>query len=237
MKKLIIVCFVFLFLSKNSFSINDYKEGDTLYVWAPNGVTLRTEKSETSDKILAIKYGEKVVVLEHKNVHDEEYVIEIDIENSDGINDDFLIEGAWVKVKYRNTIGYIFDGYVSKLIPMKSGENFIEYAERSFNKVKVFENFKEDYRVHYHVVYDNGIMIDQEANIKCSNYGIGIYFLPMTLEEAYLIFVAKYFCKVQESDCMYKGCNSGIFGFEFGIGGIDILQENNYVVVKEWNSN
>jgi hypothetical protein len=80
-------------------------------------------------------------------------------------------------------------------------------------------------------------MIDQEANIKCSNYGIGIYFLPMTLEEAYLIFVAKYFCKVQESDCMYKGCNSGIFGFEFGIGGIDILQENNYVVVKEWNSN
>jgi hypothetical protein len=240
MKRLIIVFILLLFCIENSFSINNYKAGDTLYVWAPNGVTLRTEKSEYSDKIIAIKYGEKIVTMEPREIYEnpESSVLEIDLNKNNRIDDnDFSLNGLWVKVQFGNIIGYIFDGYLSKLIPMNSTESFIEYTDRSFNKLKVFKNFKEDYRIQYHVIYDNGIMLDQEDNISSFNCGIRTYFLPLSVEETYLIFYAKFLSRYPEFASSYKKIDSETFKCEFELGGITISNYYNYVAVSEWYGN
>jgi hypothetical protein len=141
-----------------------------------------------------------------------------------------------VKVRYGNTIGYIFDGYLSKLIPMNNNESFVEYADRSFTKLKVFKYFKESHQMQYHVIYDNGMMIDLESNINYSNGGYCTCFLPFSVEEAYLIFYARYYGNPQEYSS-YKKINSGIFEFELELGGMTISESNNYVIVSEWSGN
>lgn len=239
MDRLILVFVLLLFCPSNSFSINNYKAGDTLYVWAPNGVTLRTEKSEHFGKILAIKYGEKVVALEPREVYDNpQYsILEIDLDKNNRIDDnDFCLKGQWVKVTFGNTIGYIFDGYLSKLIPMNINESFVEYADRSFTKLKVFKYFKESHQMQYHVIYDNGIMIDMESNINNSNGGFSTRFLPLSVEEAYLIFYARHYCNSPEYSS-FKKIDTEIFEFEFELGGMTICDSNNYVVVSDWWGN
>ncbi len=236
MGRMIIFCILLLSCFENAFSIDNYKAGDTLYVWAPNGVTLRTEKSEHSGKILAIKYGEKVVTKEQRETYDNPgySMLEIDLDKNNRIDDnDFSLKGLWVEVKYGNTVGYIFDGYLSKLIPMNSKESFIEYADRSFNKLKLLKNFKDGYRIQYHVIYDNGVLIKQEDG---SNDGIRTYCLPFSVEEAYLIFYARHYSKSPEYSS-YKKISSEIFKFELELGGITILDSYNYVIVSEWYGN
>jgi len=239
MERLILVFFLLIFFPGNSFPINNYEAGDTLYVWAPKGVNLRKDKSEHFDKILAIKYGEKVVALESSEMYDNPVlsILEIDVNKNNRIDDnDFCLKGKWVKVKFGNTIGYIFDGYLSKLIPKNNNESFVEYADRSFTKLKVFKYFKESYQMQYHVIFDNGIMIDMESNINNSNGGFSTFFLPLSVEEAYLIFYARHYCNSPEYSS-FKKINSEISVFEFELGGMTIYDSNNYVVVSDWWGN
>ena len=237
------VIFVLLpFCIENAFSIDEYKTGDALYVWAPNGVTLRTEKSEYSGKIRTIKYGEVLVALTSREIYDNPQgsILEIDLDkNNREDEEDFSLKGCWVKVTYENSTGYIFDGYLSKLKPMIGKESFIEYSDRSFKKLKVFKDFEDkkgDHQKQYHVIYDNGIMIDMEDNIFSSNCGIRSYFLPLSVEEAYLIFYARFYSTSSEYSS-YKKINSEISQFEFELGGMTISHSFNYVVVSEWYGN
>ena len=242
MERFIITFILFTFCIENAFSINEYKAGDTLYVWAPNGVTLRTEKSEYSDKITTIKYGEVLVALTSRDIYDypESSILEIDLDKNNREDEvDFSLKGSWVKVTYENSTGYIFDGYLSKLKPMNGKESFIEYSDRSFDKLKVFKNFEDnkgDHQKQYHVIYSNGIMIDMEDNINNSNGGFRTYFLPCSVEEAYLIFYARFFSTSSEYSS-YKKINSEISQFEFELGGMTINHSFNYVVVSEWYGN
>jgi len=57
--KIITVFLLLFFISKNSIA-NNYHEGDTLYVWAVNGLKLRKGPSLDFPIIKKLKYGEKV---------------------------------------------------------------------------------------------------------------------------------------------------------------------------------
>jgi hypothetical protein len=57
--------------------------------------------SETSEKIGQVKYGEFVII---QDVFDFAY--------KDTINNR---AGNWVKINYKGNIGFVFDGYLSKL--------------------------------------------------------------------------------------------------------------------------
>lgn len=83
-------------------SIN-YAINDTMFVYAFNGLNIREQQNMKAKVIEKIEFGQKVQILE---IPENAYDNAIEIEN---------ITGNWLLVKYNNTIGYAFDGYLSKL--------------------------------------------------------------------------------------------------------------------------
>lgn len=238
-QRLILFIVLLLLNPGDTFSISNYNAGDTLYVWAPKGIMLREEKSDYSNKILAIKYGEKVIVQESREIFDipVSSILEIDLDKNNRIDEiDFCLTGLWVKIRYGNSIGYVFDGFLSKLTPINISESFVEYADRNFVKLKVFKYFKEGHQMQYHVIYDNGIMINMESNINNSNGGLNTYLLPLSVEEAYLIFYARHYSESTEYSSFKKNTSKN-YEFEFELGGMTICDSYNYVLVSYWWGN
>lgn len=115
------------FLSaKVEYSKNDddiyYKKGDILNVLALSGLNLREEPSVGSKSIVKVNCGESVEVLELPSV---KFTFE-------------KINGYWLKVKYREKEGYIFDGYLSKYpAPENKGKEWDKISEYVEKQVQV----------------------------------------------------------------------------------------------------
>lgn len=109
---------LFLLLPCCAFAVQGYKNGDELNVLAQSGLKLRAEPN--SDKTLAtIPFGATVTVSEEPS-HDAPF-------ESNGI------KGFWLKVKYKDKIGYVFDGLLSWLpAPDKSCKSLEDYANKNF---------------------------------------------------------------------------------------------------------
>jgi len=90
-------------LAQKSFS-DLYKPGDKLYVYSREGLSLREEADPKGKLILVASYGDEVTV-----VADSKPRIAFTSSN---------IPGAWVKVKYHDLSGYLFNGFLSRLKPM-----------------------------------------------------------------------------------------------------------------------
>ncbi len=89
-----------LISANNLFPISAYKSAKRLYVLASN-LNMRDKPSIKGKVIGLIPYGSKIVILRKTN---QTY-------KSEGI------KGFWVKIRYRQKSGYVFDGYMSKLPP------------------------------------------------------------------------------------------------------------------------
>lgn len=111
-------------------------KGDQLNVLAPSGLNMRKVAGTKGKKITKLPYGAKVTV-----VKDDTKRISFRVMEFKG----YYIEGFWVKVKYKNHIGYVFDGYLSKLPAPKKGENLSmkEYLSSTFNKNGAPQNIKK----------------------------------------------------------------------------------------------
>ena len=150
------------------YAIREYLAGDTLYVWAASGLSLRREANLNAEKLLSIPYGTPVVVRNDKftNVADD-----VRIEAAPGyiMNDSVsaavYLTGRFAKVTYQGKTGYLFDGYLSKLPPMqyqtqkhrdgtieKNFEDFSTYAKRTFG---ILEEFRDS--ASYSRIYKNGM--------------------------------------------------------------------------------
>ncbi len=101
-------------------SIN-YAINDTMYVYAFNGLNIREQQNMNAKVIKKIEFGQKVQILE---IPENAYDNAIEIEN---------IKGNWLLVKYNNTIGYAFDGYLSKLpnTPFPSTNPVFKHFEKA----------------------------------------------------------------------------------------------------------
>ena len=82
-------------------------QGDKLFVVAQSGINARAFPSTDHGVLFGIGYGEKVEV------------VDAGFEESVFIDE---MNGHWIKVSYGNNVGYVFDGYLSKLPPMEYNE-------------------------------------------------------------------------------------------------------------------
>ena len=145
--KELIVLIVSIFISVSTFAISDYKVGDTLYVWAKKGLQLHSDPSFTSEPITLINYGENVETLEEKSIYqgyhrsNELSVIEINSKTVNGRHyPGIRLYGLWVKVKYMDKEGYVFDSYLSKFKPFNYGESIKKYFDRNFSVIETIQD-------------------------------------------------------------------------------------------------
>lgn len=182
MKKLLLFSFLCFFLVKIH-AIKTYKIGDTLNVWAKNGLFIRSEPNVKSEKIGKLEYGNSVVVVEQTLRKIAFSVLEFK---------DFKIKGFWVKINYNDQIGYIFDGYLSKLpcLKIEDGQNvehFEGYAKRVFGLLKNFckrDTSLDDTQEHCTSKFKKNVVYKYESTY--AGQGETFMFKYITFEEAFL---------------------------------------------------
>lgn len=121
-------------------AINWYQKGDSLYIWAESGLNLRADKNIKSNILETIPYGAIVVTLEEKRFgekNDPNFSIELFNRNQSTKKDRFKLEGKWVKVKFGNKEGFVFDAYLSKLPTLVE----IDLENSSNKNTKYYESF------------------------------------------------------------------------------------------------
>lgn len=100
--------FYFLFLSQIAQAQQSrFKEGESIYVWALSGLNIRKLPDAKSEKIAALPYGTKVMVQANIGV-----IVAHEVEEFK----DFKVKGVWVLVKYGDKEGFVFDGFMSRLV-------------------------------------------------------------------------------------------------------------------------
>lgn len=99
-----------------------YQKGDTLNVLANSGLELKNKPSLSSKTLSLVSYGDQVLVIK-----DKKRKVKLEV---DGIT------GYWILVKYGNMVGYVFDGFLSKLpAPAKDCLSLREYAKERLIEV------------------------------------------------------------------------------------------------------
>jgi hypothetical protein len=145
MRSVLIVSILILIVS-NVYSIGEYMINDTLFVWANNGLSIRDTTSIEGRRIGIIPYGQKLKVLESKFDGYHEDIITIYPEKKEQNGNEIKsysrieLQGSWVKIKYGEIIGFVFDGYLSKydapsINAKEVHENLDNYLERVFGKI------------------------------------------------------------------------------------------------------
>lgn len=207
MKKTSLILIITFLLTQFGFSTSTYQPGDSMYVWAQSGLKMRVEPSLKGDKILTIPYGTKVQIDSYQNELPEIKVRVVEAQKIDGTEyKSFYLKGHWCKVTYLDTVGYIFDGYLSKmptfqLEPYRNeteilhtvNESFDAYAEKHFGLLQKL-NFDQNPELVNTIIerriYGNGMMIEEDASEGGWTQKI---ILPSTsFEEGFLLFSLKY---------------------------------------------
>jgi hypothetical protein len=173
-----------------AFAINYYLTGDTLYVWADGGLIIRDSANLKSDRIGQIQYGESVVVQQRKYYRYDEEELTIINKNQDEKGNKFLpvkIQGTWVKIKYKDIVGFVFDGYLSAMpAPTLSDHGYLNldgYLEKHFTALSKTERSEGNYTF-TNQTFSEGISIQTIS----SQTGYSRYVLPpFSLEELLLI--------------------------------------------------
>jgi hypothetical protein len=110
--KNIITILIISFLA-SSFTFQN--EHNQYHVMALSGLKMRDLPSLQGKKVLTIPYNGKVQIINDGNEYDELKIQEFE---------DFNITGNWVKVRYQETEGFVFDGYLTPMeLPSLEDEN------------------------------------------------------------------------------------------------------------------
>ena len=178
-------------------AIGAYQPGDTVYVWAVSGLTLRESPSLRSAKLEVIPYGTALVLQNWSGQHDSK--VEAMPKNKIGDTDipALVLKGDFAQVSYKGKTGYLFDGYLSKLpvfrnIPAKNQdaahrEDFTDWATRNFSLLQKTQKGAVEYGNPFSIkwVFGNGILQDVWGE-KDGNTRV---LLPdVSMEEAFLLF-------------------------------------------------
>lgn len=159
-----------IYHSTPSWGIESYKKGDTLHVWAMNGLNLRTKPNVKSATIAFLPFDEIVVVVDSA-------LRNVPYSSIDA--GPFKINGFWVKVISGTKIGYVFDGYLSKFKANKG------YDEAYLKKVFGVNSSKMKTAVNWKFILEG-----KTCTVKTSSKpgpGLVIELPYMSFEEAYLL--------------------------------------------------
>lgn len=191
MRKIILFGLLLICISNIIFCADNYLPSDSLYVWASNGLRLRSAPSTKSKIITTIQFGKLVEVIEKTNVS---YNFNL-IPGSTNINgkpsvDPIILYGHWVKVKVdSNLIGYVIDQYLLTIEPCNKGNNnewslellqvdtmtkYQELPDGTFSYPKIKKTFQ------YNI---------SEIESTGENWGDAFYTFPgFTIEEVLIFF-------------------------------------------------
>ena len=180
-----IAIYILLSISTISNGINQYKVGDTLYIWANEGLNLRMDKNIKSKVIQNLKFGSIVLSNEAKSDKDEDFKLVTNYKNKREEN----LKGNWLSVRIGELEGFIFDAYLSKYKPVEKEENYTEFL--SNNLILISEKNYEDiedqevYESCTKRIYSSGSIIE----IKNYNEATEQFILIMdfSFEEAILL--------------------------------------------------
>lgn len=148
MKNLIILFILIVASSFGNETYKSYKEGEKLYVWVKNGLNLRKEPNLNSESIGLLEYGTEITVLTQNNKVYYEYpfieVNNINFEENSSKKPIFL-KGYWIKIKSKNSSGYVFSGLLLKYKPYRA-LNFYEevYLSNYFQEMFKMNFIKDD---------------------------------------------------------------------------------------------
>lgn len=185
--KLISLSLTFLYTSNLSAHSNDYKIGDTLFVWADNGILVRKQPDINSESIKKLNYGERIVIqeIDERNF---EYKIMESVTHQKEVFPGITVAGNFMKISFSGTVGYIYGGFLSRLKPINQGEGLEVYFARVFGQLKILADVRHDNSDNRfkRIIYNNGTTLRQEWGNE--NWWSHVYFIPdITLREAYLL--------------------------------------------------
>lgn len=126
-KTFFIVSFSLICFLNKAYTIDNYQVGDSLYIWAKNGLKLWEEPNIKSELIESIPFGWRIIVNEKTS---EKFNVKVNAEISKDYTSDstqpFILKGNWVKVKCLKSgkIGYLIDQYLLKAKPILKNPNY-----------------------------------------------------------------------------------------------------------------
>jgi hypothetical protein len=223
-----------LFLNVPLHAIDFYSPGDTLYVWAEGGLRMRTAPGLKADKICTIPDGAALVAMENwYNLVDS---FSITIFEPNGDQPGFDLEGFWVQVRYKDQIGYVFDGYLSHMqtMPLFDGllddtlDCHVEYLRKNHKLVhKVGTNQWIDEEKYVLYLFDSGHQVQISGHKAWDKHVVFSGWL--SLAEGYLIFVRTI------SDQPYQLLEAGpdYLLFELEMGSVLIKRAAGYLIYFE----
>lgn len=164
----------------------DFEIGDTLYVWANEGLLMRRAPTFDSPTITKLKYGEQIIVIE-KEDRDYEFVVANSATGNKTVFPKVVLTGRFVKILYKGSYGFIYTGFLSKLQPMKEREGLDEYFNRTLGQLQVIDRSKENSENKLkRIVYKNGVISQHVRGSE--NWWSNLYLIPdISLREAYLL--------------------------------------------------
>jgi hypothetical protein len=166
---------------------NDFAVGDTLFVWADNGIIVRKQPSMDSEVLTKLNYGERVIVLEVVD-RELEYEMMKSVNIKNQVFPRITVIGKFIKTKLSGSVGYVYGGLLSRLEPMVKGEGLEVYFSRAFGQLRVVADVRHensDYKFK-RIIYTTGAMLQQEHGNE--NWWSHLYLIPdITLGEAYLL--------------------------------------------------
>jgi hypothetical protein len=227
-----------------------FKDDETIHVWASSGLNMRSKPDAKAEKIATIPYGAKVVVLPNIGVK-----IPFEVEEFKG----FVVKGYWLLVKYENTEGFVFDGFLSRLPAPIFNKNEDKGLEEYFdkyigkiggkydlrfydNKVDSLRNVRPDEKfdidshdgVNFRQKYKNGISLSFSTGEGGGGYEIQ---MPnSTLFEGYFLMKLFYYNLTDDILLFDKKDNAiKVYPKEEGAGCYyDVKKVGNKIVIDGW---
>lgn len=184
--------FVLLFAGMG-LSQSNWKLSSTQYISAPSGLNMRQAPSTSGAKILKLPYGAKVKIQENTSK-------KLTFEG---------IKGHWVKIKYNDQTGYIFDGFMCPLPGPPLSEEYPYLPGFITKNVKILserKEFEKDDSGETDPMYREDItrtIRELEGGVTWTNEEIGDY----TIEDHYALpnvpaGTALMYAKI--ADCCFK---------------------------------
>ncbi len=207
MKRMYVVLIISFLITQLNFAATPYQPGDSMYVWAKSGLKMRVSPDLKGDKILTIPYGTKVVIDSYQEELPEVKIRVVKAQKIEGMDyKSFYLKGHWCRVTYLDTIGYIFDGYLSKMptfeltpylqeteVQQMVQESFEEYADKHFGLLQQLDFEKHPALVNpvsLRKIYGNGMIIEEGASR--GGWKQRIILPGMSFEEGFLLFSTKF---------------------------------------------
>ena len=194
MKKLFLLIIVSYAFSSSLYSKSRFQTGDTVYVFAVNGMNLRKDASLVAPVKAKIPYGERLLITGIPDNQDSVVVKEFE---------GFNIAGHFVEVEYRGQSGYIFDGYLSKLIPPVAGESVSDYLTRYGPAGEHYDLIRGGENCGLDTTCVCGYTLDYGKLATVTEDGCGVvgrnryYFKTANLTEGFLLARVLFFAKDQ----------------------------------------